>query len=589
MLLRRLAARFALQMAMACVLLVIVAVFIVAWMIDRLDEIEIERNFAPLGISRLIEEAEVTPEGLIVDSQLLNRLEADGGWLQRLDESGEVLQSFNAPPDLPDRYIPGQLIDFWLKGESFPYPLGLWMQVKDGKLYTFLYGGRSPSEDMMRRVLDEGEIIENQIDFPSAASELLRSRKSWVQVLNAEGAEVASWQKPEGAPSNYSLSELVQHVHNPVPYRMEMYTKHDDATGLTWVLQSPTRQAERESEIGKLLSHEAGVMIVGVAMFFAAALVIFLILSLWFARRFMTPIVRILQWIRGFSEGHIPHVRDNIRVVSRNRKGKWRRGYSLFRDVIASVHELASVWQRGKEAEEETQKYREEWIAGVTHDMKTPLASIQGYAHMLKAEKYDWSNDEVRAFAATILEKAEFMDQLMNDLALTYRMKSGEHSVQLVTEDIGRLLVEVVKRTALHPAYAEASIWSDVPPAPVMAPIHAPWFERIVENMIANGILHNPPGTEMSVVLKREEENMGWSITFKDNGSGMEQELLDRLFDRYYRGTNTQGRTEGSGLGMAVTKELVQALGGRIQVHSVQGQGTVIRIVFGSESAYKRA
>jgi two-component system, OmpR family, sensor kinase len=69
---------------------------------------------------------------------------------------------------------------------------------------------------------------------------------------------------------------------------------------------------------------------------------------------------------------------------------------------------------------------------------------------------------------------------------------------------------------------------------------------------------------------------------FKDNCKGMDEQATARLFDRYYRGTNTDSAIEGSGLGMAVTKELVQAMGGQIQVTSKIGQGTVISIIWGA-------
>ncbi|WP_307587615.1 sensor histidine kinase [Paenibacillus wynnii] len=72
----------------------------------------------------------------------------------------------------------------------------------------------------------------------------------------------------------------------------------------------------------------------------------------------------------------------------------------------------------------------------------------------------------------------------------------------------------------------------------------------------------------------------GWRIDFSDNGQGMDQQTIARLFDRYYRGTNTDSSIEGSGLGMAITKELVQAMGGRINVSTQMGEGTVISALF---------
>nr|WP_255570332.1 HAMP domain-containing sensor histidine kinase [Cohnella sp. CFH 77786] len=246
---------------------------------------------------------------------------------------------------------------------------------------------------------------------------------------------------------------------------------------------------------------------------------------------------------------------------------------------MESIHALAATLQAGKNTVEQTQRNREEWIAGVTHDMKTPIASIQGFAHLLEAERYRWSEEEVRQYASKIVEKTGYMDKLINDLALTYRLRSGDVPVSFDTADIGALLTESVERAAAHPAYEGRQIRCSTPSDPVKAAVHPPWFDRIVQNIVANGLMHNPLGTTIEIELTKLSSK-GWRVDFRDNGQGMNPQTLGRLFDRYYRGTSTESEMEGSGLGMAVTKELVHAMGGRIEVDSKQGQGTVISLIW---------
>lgn len=263
----------------------------------------------------------------------------------------------------------------------------------------------------------------------------------------------------------------------------------------------------------------------------------------------------------------------------RNRNGDWKQGYRIFSEVMDSIDSLATTLQAGKDAEEQTQKNREDWIAGVTHDMKTPLASIQGYAYMLDAEKYSWSAEEVRQFASTILEKTVYMNKLINDLALTYRLRNGGIPVILEEKDLCSLLSDAVLRATSHPIYEGSQVNCLTPSTPIMAAVYPQGFDRIVDNIVANGLIHNSPGTRMEIELVELPEQ-GWRIDFKDNGKGMDQQTIERLFDRYYRGTNTDSVIEGSGLGMAVTKELVQAMGGHIKVRSELSQGTVISITW---------
>jgi signal transduction histidine kinase len=113
------------------------------------------------------------------------------------------------------------------------------------------------------------------------------------------------------------------------------------------------------------------------------------------------------------------------RSPSRTSGGKWRRPYRLFPGVIASLNDLTRTLRQNEEMRRRLEQTREEWIAGVSHDLKTPLASIKGYAHMLEAPEYRWSDEEVREFAGVILEKSGYMEALIDDLSLTYRLKNG--------------------------------------------------------------------------------------------------------------------------------------------------------------------
>lgn len=575
---RRFAIRFALQLAMTGLFLMGIAIMIVIWVLGRLEDIEINRSFAPMGISRLISDAEVDSKGLIVDSVFIRQLKADGGWLQSLDSNGNVVQSFNTPNDLPSSYIPGQLMDYWLDKETFQYKLGLWIQEKDGHYYTLLYGApKSPTKDLLQQVKNDGQIKEHQISFSYSTIVQLNKSGSWVQVLDRKGMEVASWKKPKDAVTSYTIQELAMRTHNQALYGIVMDTQYDKRKNLTWVLQSPIEKATSQPVPTPLIKTEEQVIIIGIAAFLISALLIFILLSLWYANRFGTPVLSILGWIQKLGKGDYTNIQSENE--GRNQKGDWKHEYRIFSEVMDSINALAITLQAGKDAEVQTQKNREDWIAGVTHDMKTPLASIQGYAYMLEAEKYSWSDKEVRQFASTILEKTLYMNKLINDLALTYRLKNGVIPINLEEKDLCSLLSDSVLRATSHPIYVDSQVHCITPSTPIMATIYPQGFDRIVDNIVANGLIHNSPGTKMDIELVALPEN-GWRIDFKDNGKGMDQQTIDRLFDRYYRGTNTDSTIEGSGLGMAVTKELVQAMGGQVKVNSKVGHGTVISIIW---------
>ncbi|MNN71318.1 Adaptive-response sensory-kinase SasA [compost metagenome] len=103
------------------------------------------------------------------------------------------------------------------------------------------------------------------------------------------------------------------------------------------------------------------------------------------------------------------------------------------------------------------------------------------------------------------------------------------------------------------------------------------WLMRLMDNLLSNAVKHNPPGVIVTVYVGRMNDKA--CIRVIDNGKGMDEETLHHLFNRYYRGTNSDESTEGSGLGMSIAKTIVEAHSGEIQVKSKVWQGTIIEIL----------
>jgi|GEM_PF-1324430 len=102
-------------------------------------------------------------------------------------------------------------------------------------------------------------------------------------------------------------------------------------------------------------------------------------------------------------------------------------------------------------------------------------------------------------------------------------------------------------------------------------------LKRALNNLIYNALIHNPADTEIHVALQAGNKI---SITIEDNGNGMSAEEVDKLFQRYYRGTNTEEKAEGTGLGMAIAKQIIEIHDGEIHVESQKNAGTMITITF---------
>lgn len=568
MLRRKLISIFIKQILGVAFVLLFLAIIILIWMFNKYENIELKQDFAPSGIMKFIDKAEIDEDGQIISSEVLEQLELDGGWIQSLDVQGKVIQSFNTPENIPTQYNPVQLIDYWLGASPFPYALMMVIQQKENYTFTLLYGKTLHANHFIQSIIDNADIINHDIILTDQLRNELLSKDSWIQVFNANGNEISSWNKPAHAESQYTLQELALrnkfNVHNGIA--IESY--YDEESTYSWVVQYPVETTLHPFAIFPKMAPELELMLVSAILFIVASLIVLILLALLYTNKFMRPIMDIVLNIEQLGQGKLSQPEQQT-------KNKRKHRHKLFAEVFESIQAVGVKINESKEIEKQTHIKREEWIAGITHDMKTPLSSIKGYAHMLATDKYEWTEQDIKQFAAIMIEKSEYMNQLLDDLALTYQLSNKKLPIELSIHNVAVVLYDAVQLTKISQLFTPSHITLKIVTDDIFAMIHPPWMERIVYNLVANALLHNSDKTEITIEL-RQFDNGTWSIVFTDNGNGMDEQTMARLFDRYYRGTNTEAHIEGSGLGMAITKQLVQAMNGHIEVSSELGNGTSI-------------
>ena len=224
---------------------------------------------------------------------------------------------------------------------------------------------------------------------------------------------------------------------------------------------------------------------------------------------------------------------------------------------------------------EETDRVRRERITNITHDLKTPLSPVKGYAELL-ADGTDIDTKTAQEYGTIILKNIDYAEKLMNDLKLTYQLVSGAFPFRPQPVRLVRYLKELVIDIANDPAFSDRDIEfaCDLPEFTVS--IDPDLFHRAISNLVINALVHNPPTTKVIVSVLKENQNI--YISVRDNGIGISETEQAELFTRYYRGTNTKEKTEGSGLGLAIAKQIIVLHGGEIAVKSKIGEGTEFSI-----------
>lgn len=244
-----------------------------------------------------------------------------------------------------------------------------------------------------------------------------------------------------------------------------------------------------------------------------------------------------------------------------------------FVNRLLSTMALAVESQLLQQDRERLMRAREEWVADLSHDIRTPLASIRGYAELL-ATGTGIDEQEVRREAALIARQATTIERLVQDLHTAFRLRAGSLPVSLASVELGPIIAEALEVAVWHAGRGRSAVPFDAPEHPVFALVDPSRFSRIVTNLATNAFVHNPPQARVWASLTCDAERA--HVTVADEGLGMDAATAERVRMRGERGAG-QG-APGTGLGMAIVHELASDIGGRVRVDSAQGRGTTVTV-----------
>lgn len=215
---------------------------------------------------------------------------------------------------------------------------------------------------------------------------------------------------------------------------------------------------------------------------------------------------------------------------------------------------------------------RDDALALLAHDLRSPLAVIVGYGELLERQVGQAGSDAAKtiSYLERLNWSARQMSSLLDDLLADASVQATDDELVTSQADLAACVREVA---AHHDATsAQHEIVVSVPDDPVMVEVHLPKIERALHNLLRNAINYSPEGGTICVVLERTADEVRISVA--DQGLGIPRDDLPRIFERFHRGANAVGRTSGIGLGLTSVQRAVQAHGGRVEVDSEVGRGT---------------
>ncbi|TCI71172.1 HAMP domain-containing histidine kinase [Exiguobacterium sp. SH0S7] len=374
---------------------------------------------------------------------------------------------------------------------------------------------------------------------------------AFIQILDASGDVVSDVGAPVDAPDAYSPIELIQ-----------IYKYKDDDLVLYFVGEFETYSYligvpdAKEDRALFMLDPEAIFAYVSRAtvILLIVDLAVAALIGLAFSSILTRPVYRLTERIAQLK------ARD-FSTVEPKRPG-------MYRPVFANLNDVSQTLTTYESEREQLERRRKEWMSNVSHDLKTPLASIQGYAELLEDTGID--ETERRQYAEVIERQALYMKELLDDFNLTMRLQHGDFPLKRETTGLEPFVRELVIDVLNDPRFATRDITFSSTDA-ASRDVDRHFMKRALLNFIYNALLHNDESVTVCVTV------LGGTIIVQDDGNGIDEADLPYIFERYYRGTNTTDAL-GSGLGMAISRDIIKAHGGTVTVTSDLGVGTTIQI-----------
>ena len=230
---------------------------------------------------------------------------------------------------------------------------------------------------------------------------------------------------------------------------------------------------------------------------------------------------------------------------------------------------------------ENNEKMRQEFTANVSHELKTPLTSISGYAELI--ETGIAKPEDTPDFAHKIHVEASRMIQLVNDILQLSNLDNVSEtgaSPTMETVDLLDVAQECVERQKVNARRSYISLTYLGESAPVTG--SRSLLDELCQNLCDNAIRYNRPGGKVQIITARTRDGH-CTLTVKDNGIGIPKEAQASVFERFYRVDKSRSKaTGGTGLGLAIVKHIARIHNARIKLDSAVNEGTTITVIFES-------
>jgi signal transduction histidine kinase len=242
--------------------------------------------------------------------------------------------------------------------------------------------------------------------------------------------------------------------------------------------------------------------------------------------------------------------------------------------LSATIEQMSERIARQLEQLQHAQTWRLELLADVSHDLRTPLASMQGYLELLLLKHGAMPLDEQRSYLEIATRHGERLDKLIRDLFQLSKLEAHEMTPRCEAFSVAELVQDLVQKFQLAAEKRGIRLDCRLCGHPVRVLGDIAMIETVLENLVENAMRHTPAGGNVDVEVEPRAGRV--AVRVADTGCGIASEDVAKLFDRYYRVDRAAAGHDGggTGLGLAIVRRIIELHGSTISVESTLGQGS---------------
>ncbi|MEX2106054.1 MAG: HAMP domain-containing sensor histidine kinase [Solirubrobacterales bacterium] len=238
----------------------------------------------------------------------------------------------------------------------------------------------------------------------------------------------------------------------------------------------------------------------------------------------------------------------------------------------AAFNEMADELEREASQRDQLDRLKDEFVLTASHELRSPLTSVQGFAELLMLERDSLTPRQVET-VEIILDNCRHLVRLLNDLLDLARSDAGRLSIQARPTELAPLIDDAVRTMRAQTESGGQNLTQWVEPELPMVNVEPGRIRQILVNLLTNAHEYSPEGASIQVTARAEGDELVVAVI--DDGPGIPESQLEQIFERFTRGdAGLTQRVGGTGLGLAISKSLVELHGGRIEVDSTVGKGS---------------